>query len=383
MSKSKNAGRIDKPKFGTWSSFVDGLVKSLRIKNCDKMRVLDKTRAVVEYVDEMRKTDPAAASIVASGMMDQTCRIATNAENSWDVWGKPYYKVWPGMADALSRCSMDLDSDLFHAPFETFLIRIPVDHRLAAMNRGAVLVAYVDVKWLIEEDEHIAESNPSEGLKALIDEQRNTVEGLKERLGFIPTHQMHLLYQTPLDYIEKSITTATFCVGEGDTMNDAVNRNFDPSYEHIHDIRMKKDNSDRMSDDDQREFVRIMVGVCMFATNSHEMVLPDVDMSGIERRFPKRRGADPVRQARIDKEIGKNRGWSVGREVILPRPRMVANESGDGGHSLSWSHIRSGHMRMQAHGKGRLKRKLKFIAPMHIRSDLPMHEGGKGYKVKP
>jgi hypothetical protein len=32
--------------------------------------------------------------------------------------------------------------------------------------------------------------------------------------------------------------------------------------------------------------------------------------------------------------------------------------------------------------KGRLKRKLKFIAPMQIRPDLPMQEGEKGYKIK-
>jgi hypothetical protein len=71
----------------------------------------------------------------------------------------------------------------------------------------------------------------------------------------------------------------------------------------------------------------------------------------------------------------------VGSEIALPRYERTQDDDEHGtGKSLEYGHMRSGHMRMQPHGKGNKERKLIFIPPTVVRPDLPI-KASRGYKI--
>jgi hypothetical protein len=138
-----------------------------------------------------------------------------------------------------------------------------------------------------------------------------------------------------------------------------------------------------------RRIVRVAVGVCFFAMDRHELILPEVRRKVIDRYIAARRQPTPaeVEEALRDaREHGMGNGYKLGSELVLPRPLVRTHGIGEGGervdgHELTHGHIRRGHMKMQPHGKERKQKKLIFVAPTVVRPDLPLG-ATRGHQVR-
>jgi hypothetical protein len=79
-------------------------------------------------------------------------------------------------------------------------------------------------------------------------------------------------------------------------------------------------------------------------------------------------------------------GYALGREIELPRPIRVSNNEHEPNQSgQTWqqrfSHVRSGHLRLQAHGPQLSQRKVIFIEPTVVKPLLPP-KPNVGYAIK-
>jgi len=112
----------------------------------------------------------------------------------------------------------------------------------------------------------------------------------------------------------------------------------------------------------------LAIGASFFATGRHKAARPIVQKD--KRPRPERR--------RFEKEHGQEQPtYTVGRELVLPRaegvPGVAPGVVGEGeGRHLKCAHLRTGHLRYQAHGPSMSERKLVFIEPTIVRPDLPL-----------
>jgi hypothetical protein len=127
------------------------------------------------------------------------------------------------------------------------------------------------------------------------------------------------------------------------------------------------------------DLYRIVISTMLFAIHQHELVLPEVPYPTIQRQG---RGSR-ILQAQSDAaHAKKNYRWTVGKEIHLPRPlRESLSGAAEGNRHLSHSHLRSGHMRRQAHGPGYSQHKLIFIAPTLVRADLAPSTAQRTYGI--
>jgi len=112
----------------------------------------------------------------------------------------------------------------------------------------------------------------------------------------------------------------------------------------------------------------LAIGVSFFATGRHKAARPIVQADKRPRH----------ERRRFEKEHGqKQPTYTVGRELVLPRaegvPGVEPGIVGEGaGRHLKFAHLRTGHLRYQAHGPSMSERKLVFIEPTIVRPDLPL-----------
>ncbi len=293
------------------------------------------------------------------------------AEIAWHRFGRPYYKVWPDMAEALRRTKLDFSPEFLRAPYESLSVMLPV-----SFGAGACCL----VKLI-----HNPENGAEQTLATLrsIDSRHPLRKQLEAELELAKSEDAHFgpvittvsIAWRDADGIRVS---ATFPIRERETVESSLKR----FYEH-------PDADEGIIDPilylkNREGLIRIAVAVCMFGVDRHELVAPDVDREVIAARFPagRSKASKALAVAAVARELAKSTGWRVGSEIDLPRPVVERGEVHRGaGAEREFGHYRSGHMRMQPCGEGGKDRKLIFVAPTLVRPDLPIRQS-HGYRIR-
>lgn len=307
------------------------------------------------------------------------------SEQLWHSYGRPYFKVWPAMVDALSRTSMNFSAEHFAVPFKAFSVMLPqagdrCNTCLVSACRGDELVSLSDQADMLQEciganDQALVERvNAREAVDGL----RRRNEYMAKRVEVLGPLKMQLMFFF-LD-TDGVVAFTHFYVHEDQTIEEGLSE--------------LEFNVDAVDGDDSLwvgwswpeviDFVRISIGVAMFGVDRHELVAPDINREQIESRFPggRSKASRQLAAMRIAREVAKCNGWRVGSEIDLPRPLQSETAVRIGtGVERQFGHYRSGHMRMQPCGEGGKDRKLIFVAPTLVRPDLPIRQS-HGYRIR-
>lgn len=282
---------------------------------------------------------------------------------TWEDDGKPYIKLFPAVTEMLATTKIDIDCQHVKFPFQSFEVRFPMSHNPMVE----------DTQW---------------PLRSMLVSSIQTVEGQfgQQMLGLQPakisTQRQVVLW---LDFGETHSTMGikgepvffflNLHLVDGksvqDVLNDAHERGIEaPGYV--------------PSPAFCRSATAIAIAMTFFLNNQHELVAPDIHRRFIDRWHKAKKRGDKKELKTVlaqSKKLGHG-GWTVGEEIELPRPQVVHHDKPTTeGHSVSgwelhFSHIRSGHMRLQWMGTGENRHaELIFIRPTVVRPDLPPRRG--------
>jgi hypothetical protein len=130
-----------------------------------------------------------------------------------------------------------------------------------------------------------------------------------------------------------------------------------------------------------KTMMRILIGISFFSMDNHELIMPDLPRRVISAISHSK--TQQEKDQRLADAMKKQPGFKVGKEIELPRPIVVPDpyKSEPTGRELQYSHLRSGHLRLQRYGsQGNYTYETIFIEPTVVRPDLPMGQS-PGYKV--
>jgi hypothetical protein len=288
------------------------------------------------------------------------------AQQEWYRWGKPYYKIWPQMLDALAVVDINIPGRFLQMPYPFFEIKLPTCHHMGSPEDPKLVGLLVSVAHQGDEiDKGIPMNLESSERKLVISYQFDapnreqdilTPEAEFQRIEF--SYAMGIEDDTPL---QRRLDDADFHTS---LFNDAT---FEPGKEF------------------RSSLMRLAIATCFFGVGQHDVVMPDLPRKLITKYRDAVAAGEPT-----DDIIEKgNRqmhgvGWNVGSEIDLPLP-LVRYEHKDGEpfrkRELQTSHIRRGHMRMQQVGpRDDPKYKMVFIPPTVVRPDLPLGRSA-GYRI--
>lgn len=262
------------------------------------------------------------------------------SEEAWVAMGRPYFKVWPAMFDLLKDTKMLFGFDSIKMPFSAIAVLLP-------------------------------ESFPCKCL-------------LLQPTGFnqapdTPTAVFSCSFQGSHKTDDRR---SSFGLWENQTVEQALQRFVDIASGDVPFTGARNDSPITRSV--QGQAIRTAIAVAMFAVNRHELVAPDIDREILVRKFPggKSKASQKIAEEKRQREIAKVKGWKVGSEIDLPRPRVITQgHPPERGGELSCGHVRSGHMKMQPCGPRNQDRKLIFVAPTVVRPDLPIR-AQHGYRIR-
>ena len=323
-----------KPRFTKWKTSFERYAEYFGIEGS----FADKEEAV----KKRKRITPEGKTI--GGKDDDAFHIP---DSLWHHIGRPYYKVWPSMMDALANTKLDIPVESFYEPYSSFVVMLP----RPIPTLGKTIQFFVIRR----------EFMPEIGME--------TADGNGEEMEFL----MQLNGVHP----KKGLTCCMASGVRGKTMQYGVDQ--------INKLPLGKGDDDAGGVESRQIAFSIAIAVAFFGTDNHEVVMPDLERTIIDKGFrPKLR---KLKQEEADRrharEIVKCKGWLVGSEIDLPRPEVInRGESALGsGAELTAGHVRSGHLRMQPCGKDNKDRKLIFVPPTVVRPDLPFRQS-HGYRIR-
>lgn len=257
---------------------------------------------------------------------------------TWIKVGRPYFKVWPGILEEMLGANVDIDCAWIRFPFPVISILLPPGELRNEV--GASLLAGIF---------------PNDG-------HYSATPGASHHVGIVTDGQRG----KPCCQIN-----CRFHLVPGTTVASAIREMLYPARQQA---RLERK---------VPALVRVAIATALFGFDSHEVVLPDIKR---ELLVPQGRtkGQRQIDQQRVDKLLKTNRGWTVGREIILPRPKYARCSGQLSTHSTrdrTQSHIRRAHMRMQPCGEGGKDRKLVFIRQTIVMPELPM-KSSHGFGIR-
>ena len=275
----------------------------------------------------VRRCDRRAPSRRAYGLW----KTQMDAEVVWIRDRRPYVKIYPTYLDSFRNARLDVPMCYLKPPLEVFAIQLPAYSRdglksllvrEAARGDAMGIISITALRMYqgnIERDINIMYPDPTE-------QDKTFEQCLDENPIFTETG-------TP-----ESILRAHGCI---------------------------------------REASRIALSAILLLNGGNRMVSdgstpiqPDVLTDDLDR-FVNGDKATRERLANRARRRGKN-GWTIGREVPLPRNRTPYEPSGYMRGPLSYQGFRCGHFRMQACGRRWQDSRLIFVPPTIVRPDLPL-----------
>lgn len=311
-----------------------------------------------EEILELAESDPnqyynhLALLTTMTDAIDKTTQTCTLVEWDYIIERRPSFKIWPDMLEMMQHVSLEVPCETVVPPYSAFAVRFPKGSELGKYYE-AVCVGFATPADQKRFRRCINASDETVWAFNSLWIGRNWQTQIKE-LGTFDYFSMDL--QRGMT-VEECFKATHF---EGDAWSRAL------GYEE----RTKIDERPENVFPNLEWMLRSLICTAMFATNSHEVVKPELPDKPKHQRHGKagKRLAEQEREA----AIRKCRTFRVGADVVLPR---VKHEPAEGepetGRQLTHSHLRSGHMKWQPCGEGRQDRKLIFVAPTVVRPDLP------------
>jgi len=250
-------------------------------------------------------------------------------ERNWYRIGRPHYKVWPSMVDALMNTKINIGCEHLHMPFPLIEIRLPPKH--------------------YREDEN------APWLRAMLVTKQREPDGEK-----LLVFSQFAADKWALDHGGDEMTNSVlnkFALIPGDTIDTELQRMPFRHSEH------QEGGPYWPNRDCLMHMTALAVGVCFIAIGKDRSLVRPATLTTRERIKSKKRHGRPSRK-----------GWEVGADIKLPKLRDDRSCPGHGeGSKLQFGHIRSGHMRWQPTGpREEPIYKLIFVPPTVVRPDLPM-----------
>lgn len=339
------------PKFRPWQMHLD-------MPPWDRLVPAGNLQARTQAAVEMMLAAYAAAP---GAPHDHITPELLRGELYWDKWKRPYFKVWPDIIDLLATTRLQFPAEYLTLPFYVFEIQVPIEHQLARKTGSSILVFHL---------EHTPKSLDPKGLVEVFGLPREVAEPLARRNRAVYREGLQgyvkIFYYMPGDP-PGAVTCHDLQLVTGETVEDSLARtqaNTKPN---------STSDGQFLPADDQHAILSLVCGVAMFATNNHELVGLDIPHEDRQPRNTRERIAQEIRHAKASKHC---RGWTVGRDIHIPRAEHHEPEHDGPARTLAHGHVRSGHMRLQAHGPKLQERKLIFIHPCMVRPDLPMKQTG-------
>lgn len=357
-----------KTRFVLWETMTSRLMNRFGIDRDTASKTL--SRGMQEMLAEGDEVS-AAASINQIGV-----------ESVWERdCGRAYYKVYPGIARMLCHTSIDVPVDYIQPPYHAFNICLPAEDCPLPIHNGTVLVA-VQHRSVLQEVVSSISDDLLHAERVVCDEAQSQIVRWERKRGFIVESLVVLLYQTAEDADKDVVSSTVFYLLKDKTIRESLEqfRSYWPEADAI------------IKGVALEQLMAIIFGVCCFASGQTEMIMPDLpDEPQVTRAKRHGKAAEALAQMEAEKAAQKRqraiercRGFLVGREIELPRWHQTATTEGEGegtSHALEYSHLRSGHLRLQACGPKLQERKLIFVKPVMVRPDLPASPYAKGHRI--
>jgi len=326
-----------------------------------------RNQSVDEFFDAQKKSFRKTMQrrrMTATEIQTQLYTIA--AQQEWYRWGRPYYKIWPQMLDALAVVDINIPGRFLQMPYPFFEIKLPTCHDMGSPENPKLVGLLVSVAHTGDEIEKgIPMTLESCDRKMVVSYQFDgpvgqndilTPEAAFQRIEY--SYAMGIEEDTPLQERLDDADLHTSVYNDG---------TFEPGKEF------------------RSGLMRLAIATCFFGVGQHEVVMPDLPRKLITKYREAVAAGKPTDDI-VDKGNRQMHGvgWKVGSEIDLPLP-MVRYEYKDGEplrkRELQKSHIRRGHMRMQQVGpRDNPRYKMVFIPPTVVRPDLPLGTSA-GYRI--
>lgn len=261
-------------------------------------------------------------------------------------FGKPYVKVFPGMAAYLAKTKVDIDAEYVKRAYPSFEIRFtntenPFDLPDCGRLQSVLCTFgekwahfYFDFGWTHANSEFGVYYEAEMELKP-----GKTITQSIEEMPFIPTS----------DYLVAKIK------GEPDAGRGPLPKEF------------------------VKSIIALAISTNFFLTSQHELVAPDIKRKHIDRYLKARELGDQTLIERLVEDSKRDgMGWfTLGSEIKLPRDvihyHREPGASPERSFELAWAHVRSGFLRLQSVGpRSGEEKKLIFVRPTIVRPDLPL-----------
>lgn len=268
-------------------------------------------------------------------------------EREWFKAHKPYYQIWPGVADEFIKTRIDISTSLLKAPHYVFGIKLPIlDTPLLSFEYPGGRVATV------------------ESILVLHDDVLNM--GIEERIVSWKISFRVNGIDNPGNVGFRLILTV------GQTIEQCVGRFVEFQEKDMTDTYFS------MPVSVQEAVIRLIVGVHFLATGAHKILEYDV-LSKHLAAYRELEKDNPKRREYEDKAKDKGKfGWNIGfgrSERGLKLPAGVTYEQaikGAGGdRELLYQHMRGGHWHTVRYGEGRKLDKVVWFDETVVRPDLP------------
>jgi len=284
-----------------------------------------------------------------------------NDELDWHRCGKPYFKIDPLLLPHFMRLKGDIPCEHVELPHKSFVIYLPentIREYDGAPYLRSLLVCVNTPEELEQSADFMQPLFPNKkmdrpGCRVLMFRMDFGREPLEEQEGahVLPDKPCHVFYRL---YLNDGATLFT-AKGIDEKFQDTI-FGYMPKADFV------------------KELMKIFIGTSMVALHNEEMMSPDLPRKLRYRYNSAKNKNDKQSLENIENKrikLGMGKGWVVGLED-KDRTIIATHQKGERGE-LSYSHLRSGHFRLQPTGsRSNPVYKLIFIKQLRVRPDLPM-----------
>lgn len=299
---------------------------------------------------------------------EYSMRITAIDEFQWLKSGKPYYQIWPAVADEFLKTRLDIKCSFLKTPHKVFLIKLPIlDNPLLSFKLEDGNIGYIKTI-------NVVHKTGKERYRHLVDNKSKYAD----MLDFVKDDNEDIFIEWTLSYylenqdkgLEEGTITRTIHLKDDSTIEEQLEKHIC-----IKDEYLNSGNKIPASIIDAT--IRLLIAVHFLATGSHKVLEYDVlskhlsAYRALEENNPKRKEYE--HKAKI---AGKY-GWNIGygrAERGLKLPAGVSYEEAvrnSGSRELLYQHTRGGHWHTVRVGQGKKDIKILWYEETLVRPDLP------------
>ncbi len=307
--------------------------------------------------------------------------VAMTCEEEWYRWGKPYFKIWPEMADMMGDISIDIPVTALKLPYESFAIRLADDDSNSFVDPNGPRLKWIMVyEVVVEKQDDVGFKINKQSLKSASNWSVSKFSS-RVKLGSGLSKALWLNYCFNNEW--RGVPNAFNYTLSMDEKDGTIEEFFQKSWNRTADVVKSSLNQGEYNPSFElvQRIIKLAIATCFFGIDNHEYVLPDLPRKKLERRIHRNNSVKSA-LSELKKERENTKYWTIGREISLPLPISLTtiethkNER----NALKNAYARRGHMRLQPCGPNRSERKLVFVHPHIVRSDLAFKDG-VGYRI--